>query len=137
MLKIRIYSFSYLKSGIPEDNTPNGGGYVFDCRCIKNPAKENRHINQTGKDKEVIEFLESPENNMKDFMDNVKKIIDLTVISYLERGFSDLMVSFGCTGGQHRSVYAAEKLSEHLKEKFGNQINIILRHLEYPHLSHN
>lgn len=117
MLKIRIYSFSYLYKGIPEDTTENGGGFVFDCRFIYNPGRNSEFRNLTGKDKAVADFLDE-QKEMKDFLNNVFNIIDPAIENYLSRNFTDLMISFGCTGGQHRSVYSAEKLREHLYQKY-------------------
>ncbi len=117
MLKIRINSFSYLYKGIPEDNTENGGGFVFDCRFIYNPGRNSEFRNLTGKDKQVADFLDK-QKEMQDFLNNVFNIIDPSVENYLSRNFTDLMISFGCTGGQHRSVYSAEKLREHLNQKY-------------------
>lgn len=133
MLKVKIYSFSYKKSGIPSDDTINGGGFVFDCRYIYNPGREERFKAMTGKDKEVVDFLDAA-NGMRDFLESVFKIVDGAIENYLMRGFSDLMVSFGCTGGQHRSIYASEKLKQHITEKFGDKIEAVLSHREFPHL---
>ncbi len=126
MLKVRIFSFSYKYSGIPQDTTENGGGFVFDCRFIHNPGKYEEYKNLTGKDEKVIIFLQK-QAEMADFLINVYGIIDKSVDNYIKREFSDLMVSFGCTGGRHRSVYSAEKLSVHLKEKYP-EIEIVVTH---------
>jgi len=125
-LKITINSFSY-KKGIPDDKTENGGGFVFDSRALPNPGRleELKYLN--GKDKQVIEFLEK-EKEVEEFFNYVFSIIDHSVEKYLERDFSDLMVNFGCTGGQHRSVFCAEKLTKHLKIKYN--VKIILIHIE-------
>lgn len=117
MLKVRIYSFSYLYGGIPRDTTENGGGFVFDCRFIYNPGRHSEFWNLTGKDEDVIKFLDK-QKEMQDFLTNIFNIIDPAVENYKSRNFTDLMVSFGCTGGQHRSVYSAEKLQEHINQKF-------------------
>ncbi|RPI14710.1 MAG: hypothetical protein EHM58_15800 [Ignavibacteriae bacterium] len=129
MLKIRIYSFSYKKSGIPKDDTSNGGGFVFDCRYIENPGRNPAFAMLCGKDKEIIEFL-NPQEQMMDFLVNVYNIVDHAVENYLMRDFTDLMVSFGCTGGQHRSVYSAEKLKQHLEKKFKEKIKVEIYHNE-------
>lgn len=134
MLNIKIYSFSYKKSGIPSDATINGGGFVFDCRFIYNPGREERFQAMTGKDKEIIDFLDGT-MGMKEFLELVYKIIDAAAENYIMREFTDLMVSFGCTGGQHRSVYSAEKLKQHLEEKFSEKVNVTVKHNEYPELS--
>jgi len=136
MLKVKIYSFSYKKSGIPADETSNGGGFVFDCRFIYNPGREIKFIPMTGKDKEVIDFMDKDEK-MQKFIGNVFSIVDAAVEDYMSRDFSNLMVSFGCTGGQHRSVYAAEKLREHVQKKFGKNIQVVIIHSELPELSSN
>jgi RNase adaptor protein for sRNA GlmZ degradation len=129
MLNIRIYSFSYKRSGIPKDITMNGGGFVFDCRYIENPGRIPSFMTLNGKDKEVIYFLDMNEQ-MTEFLENVYNIVDRAIENYLSRDFIDLMVSFGCTGGQHRSVYSAEKLKRHLENKFNGNINIQINHNE-------
>jgi RNase adaptor protein for sRNA GlmZ degradation len=131
MLKVRIYSFSYLRSGIPEDNTGNGGGFVFDCRFIDNPGRLPEFIFKTGLDKEVIKFLDSNEE-MQRFLNSTYKIIDSVIESYLSMNFTDLMISFGCTGGQHRSVYTSEKMKKHLEQKFNYKIVVDLYHNDIP-----
>ena len=125
-LTVQINSFSYLRSGIPEDKSGHGGGFVFDCRFIHNPGKQEEFKLLTGMDKEVITFLED-QKEMKIFLDNVYRITDMAIENYLLRNFSNLMISFGCTGGQHRSVYSAEKLKEHILNKFPSA-NVILHH---------
>ena len=127
MLRIRIFSFSYPRSGIPEDETSNGGGFVFDCRGFQNPGILAEFMHLTGKDKPVIELLEN-NKEMQTFLRDVCQIIDLTVDNFIGRGFTDLMISFGCTGGQHRSVYAAEKLKEHLIQKYNEAVSVDLSH---------
>ena len=125
-LVVRINSFSYRK-GIPQDVSGNGGGYVFDCRGILNPGRIDKYKPFHGRDKEVKDYLEQ-QTRMPEFLNSVFDVVDITVEDYLRRGFEHLMVSFGCTGGQHRSVYAAEALARHLKNKFGVQIEI--NHIE-------
>lgn len=125
-LHIRIYSFSF-KKGIPVDETGNGGGFVFDCRGIFNPGREEEYQSLTGKDKPVKDFLEQ-RTEMPEFLKGIFSSLDITVKNYLERGFEHLSVSFGCTGGQHRSVYAAEAFAFHLKSQFGLVPSVI--HLE-------
>jgi len=134
LLNIKLYSFSYLKSGIPADNTPHNGGFVFDCRYIKNPRWEPLLKNLTGKDKEVIEFLDNTKS-MQDFLKNVKEIISDAVDNYISRDFNSLMICFGCTGGQHRSMYAAENIYKFLNEKYKGKLKLSLTHIEYPELS--
>jgi len=124
-LQVFINSFSY-RNQIPEDNSGNGGGFVFDCRGILNPGRIENMKTKTGRDKEVKDFLEQ-QTNMPNFLNSVFDIIDITVEEYIKRDFESLMISFGCTGGQHRSVYAADALSRHLKNKF--KVKIELRHL--------
>ncbi|HDP68913.1 MAG TPA: phosphotransferase enzyme family protein [Candidatus Marinimicrobia bacterium] len=125
-LTVTINSFSY-KRGIPIDVSGHGGGFVFDCRSIHNPGRYEKYANLTGKDTEVIKFLDA-ETDIKLYLKNVFNLVDQSVDKYLKRKFSNLMVSFGCTGGHHRSVYCAEALAKHLKSKF--DIKIVLRHLE-------
>lgn len=125
-LTVIINSFSYRK-GMPEDYTGNGGGFVFDCRSLPNPGRLDEYRSLTGKDKPVIDFLvEKKEVSL--FLDRVCKLIFSSVDEYIGRKFENLMVSFGCTGGQHRSVYCAEFLASELKNKY--DINIILKHKE-------
>lgn len=121
-LTVSITSFSYRK-GIPSDPSDNGGGFVFDCRSIHNPGRYDEYKQLTGKDQAVIDFFER-ENEMDEFLDNVFRLVDKSVEVYQKRCFGHLMVSFGCTGGQHRSVYSAERLASHLKEKYSLNINL-------------
>lgn len=115
-LTIQINSFSYRK-GIPEDKFGNGGGYVFDCRGILNPGRIDAYKTQTGRDKDVKEFL-IHKTQMPSFLQHVFGIVDISVEDYIKRDFEGLTISFGCTGGQHRSVFAADRLAEHLQEKY-------------------
>ena len=124
-LEVRVYSFAY-KKGIPDDMTGNGGGYVFDCRAINNPGKYERYNNVTGLDEPVIKFLEE-DGEMVTFLNNINPLIDQHVKRYMERNFTNLMISFGCTGGQHRSVYAAQHVAEHISSKFGVKVSLIHR----------
>ncbi len=125
-LQVRIISFSY-KNGLPVDNTEHGGGYIFDCRAIHNPGRFERFRKLTGRDQEVREFFEN-ETEISGFLESVYNLVDMSVENYLRRRFTNLMVSFGCTGGQHRSVYCAEQLLLHLSQKF--DIDITLEHRE-------
>lgn len=131
-LVVRIFSFSY-KKGIPEDTSGNGGGYVFDCRSTHNPGRYEPYKKLTGLDAPVIRFLET-NGEILPFLQHVYALADFHVQRYLDRGFTALMFSFGCTGGQHRSVYSAQHLAEHLSEKFG--IEIILQHREQAITQH-
>lgn len=124
-LVVKIKSFSY-RNGIPADESGNGGGYVFDCRGILNPGRFESMKYQTGRDKEVKDFLEQ-QTKMQEFLNSSFDIVDISVEDYIKRGFESLSVSFGCTGGQHRSVYAADALARHLRNKF--KVNIELQHV--------
>lgn len=124
-LVVRVFSFSY-KKGIPDDASGNGGGYVFDCRSTHNPGRYELYKQLTGLDEPVIRFLED-DGEILAFLDSVYKLADTHTARYLERGFTDLMFSFGCTGGQHRSVYSAQHLAEHLNRKFGIEVQLCHR----------
>ena len=115
-LQISINSFSY-KKNIPEDLSGNGGGFVFDCRGIYNPGRIEYYKKLSGLDYEVREFLET-QSKIKDFLNHTLALIDMTVNNYLERNFEHLQINYGCTGGQHRSVYCAEATAAHLHEKY-------------------
>ena len=121
-LRVRVFSFSFRK-GIPEDESGNGGGYVFDCRSTHNPGRYEPYKQLTGLDEPVIRFLED-DGEILTFLDAVYRLADAHVERYLQRGFTDLMFSFGCTGGQHRSVYSAQHLAEHIHAKYGIQVDI-------------
>jgi len=125
-LKICIRSFSY-KRGIPSDNSGNGGGFVFDCRALPNPGRLDEYKALTGLDKEVRDFLEEREE-VATFIDNTARLVEQSVGEYKKRNFTSLAVNYGCTGGQHRSVYCADKLAERLYLIDG--IDIEIRHLE-------
>ena len=124
-LVVTIYSFSF-KRGIPADESGNGGGYVFDCRSTHNPGKYDEYKALTGLDQPVIDFLEK-DGEILTFLNSVYALVDHHVERFLERGFDHLQVAFGCTGGQHRSVYCAEHLALHLKEKYNIHIHLIHR----------
>jgi hypothetical protein len=127
MLTVTINSFSY-KKGVPQDLTSNGGGFVFDCRALPNPGRLPEYKNATGKDPTVINYLESFQE-VALFKKLTTQLVSQAVENYVERQFSHLMVNFGCTGGQHRSVYFAEKLAETLKKQYPN-LNVVLTHCE-------
>lgn len=127
-LTVKITSFSY-KKGIPEDLSGNGGGFVFDCRFIHNPGRYEAYKKLTGKDKEVIDFFEK-ETDIKIFLQQVFAIVQSAVSTYKQREFKHLMVNFGCTGGQHRSVYCAEQLQSYLTTKNNDEITIEILHRE-------
>ena len=130
-LIITVNSFSYIKNGIPKDESKHGGGFVFDCRGILNPGRFEAYKQLTGKDKPVMDFLEE-KTKMPTFLNSIYSIVDIAVEDYIQRDFDCLMINFGCTGGQHRSVYAAEQTARHLKNKFG--VKIKLQHIEQEKL---
>ena len=124
-LVVRVFSFSY-KNGIPEDMSGNGGGYVFDCRGTHNPGRYERYRALTGLDEPVVRFLED-DGEILTFLDSACKLADAHVRRYMERGFTDLMFSFGCTGGRHRSVYCAQHLAEYINGKYGVEVRLCHR----------
>lgn len=124
-LVVRVFSFSYHK-GIPADDSGNGGGYVFDCRSTHNPGRYEPYKQLTGLDEPVIRFLED-DGEILTFLDSVYRLADAHVERYLQRGFTSLMFAFGCTGGQHRSVYSAQHLAEHLHAKYNIEVHICHR----------
>ena len=125
-LTVQIESFSYKKGGVPHDYSGNGGGYVFDCRAIHNPGRYAEYKHLTGKDQAVRDFLLT-RSDVLSFLDNVYALVDNSIMVYSKRGFTHLAVFFGCTGGQHRSVFCAESLAEHLKQF---DVDIKLKHNE-------
>ena len=126
VLEVKVYSFSF-KKGVPHDPSGNGGGYVFDCRSIHNPGRYEPYKKLTGRDEPVIRFLEE-DGEILGFLEHAYGIVDSHVETYMARGFSSLMVSFGCTGGQHRSVYSAEHMAQHLAQKYpGIRVRLIHR----------
>lgn len=124
-LTVKVISFSY-RRGIPEDNSGNGGGYVFDCRYVHNPGRYDEYKPLTGLDQPVIDFLEK-DGEITEFLTNIYALTDAHVKRYIERGFTNLMICFGCTGGQHRSVYSAQHTAEHIHKKFGVRVELIHR----------
>lgn len=124
-LEVKIVSFAY-KKGIPNDPSGNGGGFVFDCRAVNNPGKYEQYNHFTGLDEPVIRFLED-DGEITQFLEHAYTMVDASVKRYLDRGFTNLMICFGCTGGRHRSVYSAQHMSEHLSAKFGVKIHLMHR----------
>jgi len=123
---VRIFSFSFHQS-LPTDDTGNGGGFVFDGRSLPNPGREDRFKSLTGKDAPVIDYLNQQES-VHQFLASALALVDASVTSYQQRHFKNLMVSFGCTGGQHRSVYLAEQMAKRLRAR--NGLEVVVRHLE-------
>jgi len=127
-LTVRISSFSFHR-GLPADPTGHGGGFIFDARSLPNPGREDRFKSLTGKDPAVIEYLER-EESVRQFLANTTALVESSIVNYQSRGFKNLMVSFGCTGGQHRSVYLAERLASHLRASSGVEVLVHHRELE-------
>lgn len=133
ILHIDIHSFSYKKGGIPKDTTDNGGGFVFDCRGILNPGRIEEYKSQTGNDIGVQNYLET-NTKMPEFINLVKQLVTINIEDYLARGFENLQINFGCTGGQHRSVYSAITIAEFIKTNFPTA-QVSLHHDEQPQLN--
>jgi aminoglycoside/choline kinase family phosphotransferase len=129
-LVVRIFSFSFHR-GLPNDESGHGGGFVFDCRSLPNPGREERFKSLTGKDAPVIDYLNHHES-VHEFLASVMALVDSSVANYEHRGFKNLMVSFGCTGGQHRSVYLAEQMAKHLRAR--NGVEVVVQHLQLEQL---
>jgi aminoglycoside/choline kinase family phosphotransferase len=132
-LVVRIFSFSFHRR-LPEDDTGHGGGFVFDCRSLPNPGREEQFKSLTGKDAPVIAYLDGQES-VHQFLSNVISLVAASVKEYRRRNFKSLMVSFGCTGGQHRSVYLAEQLAKHLRSSHNGtdpagRVNVVVRHVQ-------
>jgi aminoglycoside/choline kinase family phosphotransferase len=130
-LTVRVYSFSFHR-GLPQDESGNGGGFVFDGRSLPNPGREERFKTLTGKDAPVIDYLNQQESVHR-FLASVISLVDASISTYQDRGFKHLMVSFGCTGGQHRSVYLAEQLAKHLRASDG--VEVVVHHREQEQLN--
>lgn len=124
-LTVKVMSFAY-KKGIPDDTSGNGGGYVFDCRAVNNPGKYDRYKPFTGLDESVIKFIEE-DGEIFPFLEHASALVDAHVKRFIERGFTNLMICFGCTGGQHRSVYSAQWMAKHINEKFNVKVELIHR----------
>lgn len=123
-LNINIRSFSYINE-IPEDKSGNGGGFVFDCRGILNPGRIEEYKTKTGRDDAVILYLEN-ETKMPEFLNSAIEMVEISVNDYINRNFTNLEINFGCTGGQHRSVYAADQMAKHLERRFPSvKINLL------------
>lgn len=135
ILQIDIHSFSYKKKGYPKDETGNGGGFCFDCRGILNPGRVEEYKQQTGKDIGVINYLEG-QTKMPEFIALVQQLVSINIEDYLSRGFDHLQINFGCTGGQHRSVYAAETIAKFVAENFSST-KVLVTHDEQPQLNIN
>lgn len=126
-LKVTVASFSY-RHGIPVDNSGNGGGFVFDCRALPNPGRYEQYKQFTGCDDEVKEFFERESEVMKPFIESTRQLVRISVEKYLSRGFTSLVVNFGCTGGQHRSVYCAEQMAQWLRANY--DVDVEVKHWE-------
>ena len=124
-LNLLVQGFSY-KQGLPQDNSGNGGGFVFDCRGVLNPGRFEEYKKLTGRDQPVIEFLES-KTKIHEFLTAAQAIVSISIDDYLARGFENLMISFGCTGGQHRSVYSTDAMAKFIKEKYN--IDAMVHHI--------
>ena len=127
-LNIDLISFSYHK-GLPENTHGNGGGFIFDCRGIHNPGRYERFKDKTGKDPDVADFLNSG-GEADEFLHNAIQLVEQTIDKYLNREFKNLQIAFGCTGGQHRSVYCVERMAENLQEKYEDKIRLNVIHRE-------
>jgi len=125
-LRVRVFSFSFHREAA-RDESGNGGGFVFDARSLPNPGRLERYKTLTGKDAPVIDYL-NQQASVHQFYSAAQTLVDASVKAYQQRGFKDLMVSFGCTGGQHRSVFMAEQLAKHLRGLGG--VDVVLRHVE-------
>jgi hypothetical protein len=126
-LTLKIFSFSFHRSGLPRDESGHGGGFVFDARALPNPGREERFKSLSGKDAAVMDYL-SAQPSVREFLAGATSMVEASVRNYLERGFNSLVVGFGCTGGQHRSVYLAEALARHFRGWPG--VDVLVRHVE-------
>ena len=128
-LTVSINSFSFKKTGYPADRTENGGGFVFDCRALPNPGRINELKDFTGLERPVIEYLQD-KSEVNRFLIESYQLVKQSIENYLERGFTHLQVSYGCTGGKHRSVFCARQLADFISMKYGGDVNVRLRHIE-------
>lgn len=128
MLTVDVISFSF-KKGYPTPAEGNGGGFVFDCRFLNNPGRHERYRDLTGRDESVIKFLHQ-ESNIDEFLFDVWRITDEAIDNYLARDFTSLQICFGCTGGQHRSVFSAEQTARHILENYKGKVGVNLIHRE-------
>lgn len=126
MLTVEITSFSF-KKGYPEDTSGNGGGFVFDCRALPNPGRYKEYATVNGTQQPVIEFFANYPKECEGFFTSVYSLASQSIKKYIERDFTHLMINFGCTGGQHRSVYFAEQLAKYVKETFPVQVVVVHR----------
>ncbi len=127
-LVVSVNSFSF-KNGPPPDYSGNGGGYIFDCRALPNPGRYDHYKKFTGLDESVIQYLDR-EPAVAKFLQNVIKIVKQSILEYQQRGFSNLQVNFGCTGGQHRSVFCASRLAAHLEENYSVKVTTFHQEME-------
>jgi len=127
---VRIFSFSF-HQGLPQDDSGNGGGFIFDGRSLPNPGREDRFKALTGRDAPVVEYL-SQQESVHQFLASASQLVDASIASYQQRGFKHLLVGFGCTGGQHRSVYLAEQMAQRLRAR--NGLEVVVRHLGLENL---
>ncbi|CAG5002101.1 Nucleotide-binding protein YvcJ [Dyadobacter sp. CECT 9275] len=130
MIAVEVRSFSFLK-GYPVETSVHGGGFVFDCRCIKNPGQVDHLKPLTGRDGPVADYLLT-ETDMPAFLLEIQAILKRSITSYLKSGYDSLSVSFGCTGGQHRSLYAAEQTEKWLLQEFKDKVTVVKNHREFP-----
>lgn len=137
-VSVEILSFSF-KHPLPlalcsREEGAHGGGFIFDCRCLPNPGREERFKEVTGRNRDVIEYLENS-CEVQNFLIHTFAVIEQAVENYLSRQFTSLKVGFGCTGGQHRSVYFTDKLQKHLEQKFGDKVSVTINHTRFPELN--
>lgn len=130
-MKVLVQSFSFLKTGYPEDKTGHGGGFVFDCRTNANPGIIESCMRLTGLDKPVSNLLDKDEG-VECFFSGVWILVSQSIIKCIDRNFKIMTVNFGCTGGQHRSVYFAERLAQRVRSVFP-EVEVELIHLERSH----